>query len=172
MVRFAHVVRGFVALVELDADAFLANSGQLFALQPIQHADVTAAKPVFSAFCTTPALSHLRSLNLVQNQLDDHDARLLADSRHIRNLRWLDLSFNPIGMAGLEAFAASTNVPHLQFLGLRTPLIEDPVSRDSVDWDGTRHENPAPASQVAVEAKYGRKQWLHPAEEPTNRYTI
>ena len=172
LTQHASLYRGFVARIVLDAQELLRHADELFALAPIQHVNLTNAKPVFAKVCAFPALARLRSLSLTQNHLDDTDAQLLAASPYIRNLRWLDLSYNLIGMPGLEAFAASPNVDSLQFLGLITPLVENPIGHDSIDWDGTRHQNPPPASQVAIESKYGRKQWLHPAEDPTDRYTI
>jgi uncharacterized protein (TIGR02996 family) len=52
-------------------------------------------------------------------------ARALAASPCLKQLRTLDLSYHPIGDAGLVSLAASANISHLQILGLTAAEIGD-----------------------------------------------
>lgn len=64
---------------------------------------------------------NLQELYLVDAGIDNYSTRVLAASRHLENLRTLDLSDNEIGEGGIQALAEapSNRFPNLQFLGLR-----------------------------------------------------
>ena len=118
--------RGFVELIELDADDFLAHADRIFALAPVRHLDLTNAKVRFAALMNSSHLARISSLSLAGNGLTDADAKLLADSPHLAQLTWLNLGRNAIGEAGAEALAASSRLPGLTILSMASNPC-DPV---------------------------------------------
>jgi uncharacterized protein (TIGR02996 family) len=172
LVDRAYFDRGLVAHVVVDGTRFLQHAAQLFQLAPIRHVDLTDAKRVFAALCTSPFVGRVRSLDVKRNDLDDADISRFAASSHVGELRWLNLVLNRIDVPGLEALAASTTLRNLLFVGFGGNLAPDPIDHESVDWDGTRHDNPAPPIQRTLEQKYGRKAWLHPPSDAPDRYRL
>jgi Leucine Rich repeat len=146
--------RGFVELVVMDAEWFLETAEEIYARTPVLHLDPTDVRPVTEELFASTHLDRIVSLNLMQNDLDDADAILLAESPHLRNLEWLDLSHNQIGDAGLEALAASHNLPSLGYVDFRWNVATDPTPTHADEWDAT-----TPTAQ-ALQEKYGHREWL------------
>ena len=75
-------------------------------------------------------------------------------------LRWLDLGLNRIGAAGLEALAASPNLPQLEWLGFRVNAVGDPTPQHADEYDAD--------SAVAreLQARYGPRPWLSAHRRP------
>jgi hypothetical protein len=127
-------LRGFIDDVRLDANAFLSRAGLLYQLAPVLHVELTHAHRVHGLMAS-PHLARLHSLDLHDNELDDDDVAQLC-ARPLPELRWLQLSGNHIGRAGLDALAAAakTTMPRLAYLGFEGNAVADPI-----DWlDRTR----------------------------------
>lgn len=78
------------------------------------------------ALANSPALPRLRHLFLNDNRFVTGDgARHLATSKHLSELRVLDLSANAICDAGLTALAAPAALPHLHTLRVRANRVGD-----------------------------------------------
>jgi hypothetical protein len=110
----------------------------------------------------SPHFARVESLSLYANLVTDDDVRALAASPHARGLRDIDLTRNHLTNAGVEALAASENLKALVACNLASSRCDDPVdanvSRDAnyPIWQPTDFG-------AALEAKYGRIAWLHPA---------
>lgn len=150
--------RGFIELVNVDAEWFLESADELYDLAPILHLDLTDAAPVAEDLFRSEWLARIVSINLMRNDFSDAEARMIAECPHLRNLEWLDLSHNQIGDAGLEALAASENLPRLGYVDFSYNAAEDPTPQHADEYDAT--------SLVAEtwQQKYGHREWLdaHP----------
>jgi uncharacterized protein (TIGR02996 family) len=122
--------RGFIDQVGLWAGAFLERSGSLFRRAPIQHVslwppsylhDYPFLNPTLNvaALADNKHLRRLRSLNLKENQLESRHLRALLVSEHLTSLTDLDLSYNRIGDSGIRALAGSPLLSRLEYLNLR-----------------------------------------------------
>ncbi len=160
--------RGLIGEVTLPLDRFLEVAPALFAAAPIQHVDLTKPRTRWAELLRSPHLARLSSLGLARLDLTDDDARTLAGAEALRTLRWLSLSQNHIGRAGVEALAASPWLAELDVLYLsRNPC--DPVPRPGGrDLDGrvTAIDRPELANELV--ARYGARPWLaNPANPDT-----
>jgi uncharacterized protein (TIGR02996 family) len=162
-------LRGFIGGVKIDAARFLAIAPQLYRLAPIEHLHLTGVGPVAAELFASPFLQPVQSLaipgwwernpqtNYVEwEQVGDAEAALIAGSPHLGRLEWLDLTNNLIGAAGLDALAASANLPSLGYLGFSGNQTEDPTPRHADEYDGYTLEG------VELERRYGHKDWLDP----------
>jgi hypothetical protein len=149
-----HFLRGFVDLVEVDTEWFLESADELSAMAPVLHLDLLDARLVVEDLSRSAWLERIVSISLRDNGLGDAEATLIADSPHLRNLEWLDLSNNQIGAAGLEALAASENLPRLGFVDLRWNAVDDPTPQHADEYDAT-----SPTAE-ALQAEYGHREWL------------
>ena len=151
--------RGFVGLVRMKAASFLAHAPALFAKAPILHLELTDVKPCFAELLASEHLRRLRSLDLSNNQLDDHHAALLAASPNLAELRWLSLADNRIDTIGVGRLAESRNFPHLKFVRLGGNP-SNPVERVSDD-QGIISDAWLPPDGIALEKRLGPIPWLH-----------
>jgi uncharacterized protein (TIGR02996 family) len=121
--------RGFIHDVGMLEDRFLTHAGQLFRRAPIQHLSLRGRVYEFyptrsrsllniAALADNKHLRHLRSLDLSENQLDSRDLRALVVSEHLTSLTELNLAFNRIGDSGIRALASSPLLGRLERLNL------------------------------------------------------
>jgi len=102
---------------------------------------------------------------------------VIAASQYLKDLRWLSIADNSVGMPGAEALAASQNLPNLRYVLFRgNPVdpserygddqgfIVDSCMEDDGDW---------------LEEKYGYIRWLHAdprprtlSDIPPNRFVV
>jgi uncharacterized protein (TIGR02996 family) len=151
--------RGFIAEVTLSAADFLANADALFARAPIALVCLNGYGAVGKELFDSPKLARVRALSLVENGLTDDDVAHLAVSPYLPSLWWLDLGFNPVGLRGLGALAASRHVRGLRFVGLNGALA-DP--RETAGYEGyTISDVDFPDEGRALEAAHGFLPWLH-----------
>jgi uncharacterized protein (TIGR02996 family) len=153
--------RGFPEQVELDTQEFIRRAPELYRLAPVLHLDLTGAAGVMRELAACPHLSRIASLNLWRNAIDDAGAQALAASPHLGRLTWLELGQNRIGAAGLEALFASPGLPSLRWLGFHNNLAPDPAERPEATDSGFITEWFVPKSGQELEARYGRRRWLH-----------
>lgn len=151
-------LRGFVDLVDVDAEWFLESADELYDLAPILHLDVTDAKLVVEDLFRSEWLERIVSISLMRNDLGDAEAQLIAASPYLRNLEWLDLSHNQIGVEGLEALVASANLPRLGYVNFSDNAVDDPTPQHADEYDATS------LAAEGLQQKYGHREWLdaHP----------
>lgn len=153
--------RGFVEEIDLSPRQFLARAEALFAAAPILKVRLTDADGL-SALLQSLHLDRVRALSLSGVKIGEVGAHAIAASPHVRGLRWLSLHGGGIGPGGLEALAQSPNLPELRWAELGAngfPLpAEQPGSTDG-DWV---YDWQLPALGRELEARHGRKEWLHP----------
>lgn len=154
--------RGFPEEVTMDTATFLARADELYRRAPVLHLTLRDAAGHTAALFASPALARLHSLSLYKCQIGDAGATHLAKSLHLKGLRWLDLSFNNIGMQGLEAIAASPNLPSLGYLGFRNNAVaEDPTPRiGGQEANGLVHDMEHPQLGRDLVRRFGDRPWL------------
>ncbi len=152
--------RGCIEHVTMTASDFLSSFSQVTALVPIRHLHLTElrghAKPVFA----DKRLARIRALDISGNDLTDDDVSLLATSRHVNGVSWLDLSRNRIARAGLEHIAASKALPNLMYLALWGNDVEDPTDHAAGEEGHLDYQHPTELGSE-LEKRHGRLEWLH-----------
>ncbi|MCE9580581.1 MAG: TIGR02996 domain-containing protein [Deltaproteobacteria bacterium] len=166
----AHFYRGFVEHIEIDAATFLEKAPELYALAPIRRLTLREPAPVLPQLCNSPHLDRIVSLELqaIRQRFDDEGLRQIYSSPHMQRLVYLGLDGNRVTEAGVEALAASGALPNLRELELRsTPAkaLAEYVEDDA----GLVLDAYGSAGAAAIDAKYGRKTWLHPVEDNQRR---
>ncbi len=158
-------VRGFVGLVELNGRTFLDRGEELFSHFPVRHLILNDCADLIVEIAASPYLERLVGLSIRRQKLGDAEALLLAQSPHVRNLRWLDLMSNRIGLDGFESLAWSPNLAALVHVNLHSNAAPNPTAELGHDWTGAVVclDRP-PRTSEEFERKYGYKRWLHGAE--------
>lgn len=154
------MLRGFVEWVTLSAQDFLEHGDDVYACAPVLHVDLTNVKPHAEALFASPLLDRIHSLGLQENQLGDHELKLLAGSPHLGQLRFLDLSANEIGPAGVDALAASDQLPSLRYVDVRDNPVPDPTPRPTEGDAQTATRIETPSAGIALEQRFGKRAWL------------
>lgn len=167
--------RGFVAAVKMPARAFLERAPTLFSRAPIRHLDLSDVRECAEELFASPHLLHIRSLSMNQCQLDDGDVMRFANSPYVRELRWLSLALNRIGLQGAEWLAMSPNLPKLLYVNFRGNEV-DPGQQFTHD-QGYVVDSWLPEEGRELEARFGPLRWLHCEartlnEVPPDRFAI
>ena len=161
-VKHVGLMRGFPEYVRMTARDFLDQGERLYALAPIRHLSVEGVQPHARELFESPLLARIRTLSLRKLQFGDDDARLLAASRHLGKLCWLDLGANRIGQAGLEALAASPNIAALRVLDFADNVAQDPtpqVGETDINSGEVMWLSITPEARE-LEARFGKRSWL------------
>jgi uncharacterized protein (TIGR02996 family) len=162
--------RGFPAHVKVSAATLLRHGGEIRALAPIEHLDLTAVRDVDETLFAATALTGLRSLGLDGCGLYNIHVRLLAESPAMDGLRWLSLADNHLDLGAAEALAQSERAGALRFAEFRGNPV-DPC--EQLGWDaGVVVYACLPPEGQALERKYGRLEWLHRPDGPVSRYSV
>lgn len=106
--------RGFVDQAAMGVRQFLEHAETVFSLSPIQHLKLTGGHQAVAQVAQSPLLLRLRTFwyeSPWSSQIDDSAAQALAFSPFVKNLDWLVLQRNQIGVPGALALATS---PYLQ----------------------------------------------------------
>jgi len=151
--------RGFIASIELTADDFLEHASDLYAQFPIQLIEIEKMSGRAREVLTSPHLEQICAASFSRSKLTDDDIRAFAQSPFIRNIWWLDLTFNKIGMPGVEALVTSTFLTKLGYVA----LDENPCNpiESAGDDQGTVTEVWLPADGKLLEQRFGHIKWLH-----------
>ncbi|MEM7156267.1 MAG: TIGR02996 domain-containing protein [Myxococcota bacterium] len=165
--KAASLGRGFIQSVLIDATEFLTHAEALLSRAPILDLKLLDAKAVIGQVCASPHLHGLRSL-VLSGGIGDDGARAVASSPHLGTLRWLDLSHNGITEEGLEALAASTNLPRLAHLVFNGNVAADPTPQIAEEMGMIHHVN-YPDAGRRLQAKYGHRAWLGDAPRGISR---
>jgi uncharacterized protein (TIGR02996 family) len=160
-VRWVGFERGFPEHVHMSARDFLDHGAELFALAPIRHLDLLEPKLVAAELFQSPLLARIHTLRMWRAELGDGEMSTLGASPCLANLRWLDLSGNRIGQVGLEALAASTQLPALQVLVFGDNLVPDPTPQiGESDWNSAPSWRYVTETAKVLEAGFGKRPWL------------
>jgi hypothetical protein len=161
-------IRGFVDEVVVDARRYLDHGDEIFRRAPIRHLVLCEVGDLVTEIARDPRLAQLASLSLDnmyrKHPIGDAGLAAIAASPHLRNLRFLNVSNQGIGMAGLEALGASKTLPSLIDVNLTGNRFEDPIEHYGTDWASNRiiHiDSTLPPVGRELEAKYGDLPWLH-----------
>lgn len=117
--------RGFIEEIALSAEAFVLHAERLFLLAPIQQAHIHGAASNIAALAGCPYLKRLRYLDLSDDRLGDAGVRLLARSPFLADLEGLNLTHCGISDLGVLALASSPHVGRLSELYLDFNNITD-----------------------------------------------
>jgi uncharacterized protein (TIGR02996 family) len=166
--------RGFVEHLVTDASRFLREAERLFALEPVQHLDLTQASAAFARFVSSPWLARLRSLSVRGCGIGNSGAGALAKAPGAAGLRWLDLSKNGLSREGVEALAASAHLSRCRWLDLGE-VDFDPREEPSIGSGGEVAFALLPEIGRQLEQRYGRREWFHIPDGPLgppDRYAL
>lgn len=164
--------RGLVAAAEMTGRQFLDYGADVLARAPVQHLGLVETKDVFAEVMNHPVLAKIRTLSVHNADLGDAEAAMLAASPYVRQLVCLSLYGNRIGQAGLEAIAASENVPALRIFFFEYNEVESPVGRDVTDGvSGLVFYQPGGPLAAVIREKYGDKPWLVLPQD-TDRFRV
>jgi hypothetical protein len=168
--------RGFVEYVTMSAAAFLAKAGELYKVAPIRGVTLVDFKSSVRQLAASPYLDRLVALQFYDKaktgKLDDADAALLAGSPHLARLQSLDVSFNAITNAGVDALCALAGLRYLNLAGNPADNPVEQVATDTMSGDPIA-TGTLPERGRQLEAKYGKRAWLHaPSELPDFPPTI
>jgi hypothetical protein len=151
--------RGLVAQVTVSGQRFPDVASELFTLAPIQHLDLVAPLGDLNRVFATPELKKLVSLECARHEdaFGDAGANILARSRNVASLRWIDLMRDAITEAGAGALAASPYLEHAVYISLKkNPADATPYAQD---YDGAWTTGRPPLAQQ-LERTYGKRPWL------------
>jgi uncharacterized protein (TIGR02996 family) len=117
--------RGFVEEVEVFAGRFVSYAGRLFGQAPIQHVRLlrqviapAGQRLSIPILADCRHLRRVRNLDLRDNRLETRDLRALVVSEHLTSLTALNLSHNRIGDGGIRSLADSPLLGQLTELDL------------------------------------------------------
>lgn len=162
------IARGFVEGVTLDAQRFFDAVPRLYKLAPIRKLVLVDAGRLAETIAMSPLLDQIVSLIFYNHSkahpIGDDGLRAVAASPHVKRMKRLGLTSNEIGPSGLEALAASKQMPELICVELGGNRLESPVETFGVDgMTGmvNRQGISLPEAGKQLEAKYGQIAWLH-----------
>ncbi len=116
-------VRGFMEIVELQADLLPQVAVRLFGREPVR--TLMLRNGMLPRLHEMIHLARLHTLVLRNNWLGDAGVIALAASPHVANLRVLAIDSNRITVVGAEAIAASPYLAGLDTLALRGNDLRD-----------------------------------------------
>lgn len=118
--------RGFVNCITVTARRFVAHAAGIFRLAPlVEQVFLTKLGRNMPTLAACPYLERVTYLNCEQTRLQPRDARLLAASLHLGNLRELVLTDSRIGVGGAEALAQARSLGRLENLRLEFNNVGD-----------------------------------------------
>lgn len=112
--------RGVIDRVSVDTAHFLDGGEEIFHLAPVRRVRFLNVGDRLADLVQSPLLSHIREIDLTNNNLGNRIPILLARSSHLTRLEALDLGFTDLGDKGLQVLAGSP-----VFAPLRSLQIND-----------------------------------------------
>ena len=152
--------RGLLAHIEISPALFLESPRYVLNQRPIRHIDF---RPVdahsLASLLQRPELGELDSIGFSQAGLDDAAVVQLAECEHLRDLLYLDLSFNVLSQVAFDAIAAS---PHLRNLVQvrRTQHISYGPEMTFFPGEHAGNAMALPEAGQALVARHGPLLWL------------
>lgn len=153
--------RGFVGGITITPEKFVEQAELLFQAAPLVYLELTnSTEAGLEKLAQSPYLARILALSLFDNKINDIALAALLNSPYLSNLRWLNLAYNSLTPAALDLLGATANLPALEWLNLVYNQLEDPTDEPVVDQGDVLYYD-TPRSGSALEARYGRKKWLH-----------
>lgn len=125
----AHIdfVEGWPSQITIAASAFLRCAEEIVVTIPLRHLNLTAIADAPTAV-DVGAMAQIATLQVCSQPWNREAIQALADSEHLRSLRWLDLSQSNLTDADVETLAASPRLREVAYLN-----VEDNPCRNPVD---------------------------------------
>lgn len=168
--RQVRFYRGFIEAISIDVPTFLFHASSLYELAPIRSVQFLDAGSHIDALAASVHLERLVSIELYNKShtapLGDAGLRKLVMSRHLGKVVTLSMPLNNIGIDGVEALAASKQLPNLRYAALGNNPVDDPTEQctfDAISHEVNHNSISLPPLGRALEAKYGELPWLHAA---------
>jgi|SRR5215207_374871 len=153
--------RGFVELVEMDAESFLTKGDEVYRRAPVRHVILTDAAGLTEALAASPLLGRLTSLVFTDSPIGDEGVEALVRSPHLRKLRYLSLDHTDVGLRGAEALAAADTLPELRYLDFSgNPIVITPQADGQDAVSGEIVDIKYPGYGRRLLEKYGHRPWL------------
>lgn len=117
------------------------------------------------AFLNSAIARKLHSLSLARLGLDDSTVKVLAAAENLRDLAWLDLSYNSIDTPGVEALATAPFLTSLRYVNLEGNPADRVIETFGVDpltGNVVASSVQLPSRGRGLEQRVGRRiEWLH-----------
>ncbi len=110
--------RGFVEEITLSAEDFLEHAPDLLRAGTVRTVHLHDCRDALHKLTRLPTLGRVAGLDLCGNRLGDDGAGRLLRSGHLRHAQALDLSFNGLSDAAVQALLDAGPWPRLRSLGL------------------------------------------------------
>jgi hypothetical protein len=156
---------GLVARLYVPGDRAAKVLSEAITIAPIQHLVIRPPLTSLDEIVQCTALLQLCTLSLAGfgKQVGDREASLLAGCEYLSELKMLRLDRNNIGLAGVQALAASPHLARAAYIGLEDNPA-DPTPR-AYESEGTWYaERPSLAEEL--ERTHGPRPWLALPDDP------
>lgn len=163
-VPFAKFLRGFVELIHIDGTDAVKSLTDLYKVAPIRMLVITSPATAIDQLARSAQLDRIVKLSLPKGGLIDAQVVALLSSPHVRRLKAIDLSFNDLGPAVLDALCNRSHLPSLVYANVVGNRFDDPVENAGTDpMTGELDLSGVlmPALGKQLEAKHGAQPWLH-----------
>lgn len=163
-VPFAKFLRGFVELIHIDGADAARSLPELYKLAPIRMLVITNPAPAIDELARSSQLDRIVKLSLPKGGLSDAQVVRLLSSPHVRGLKAIDLSFNDLGPAVLDALCNRTHLPSLVYANVVGNRFDDPVEQagtDPMTGELALSSVSLPPLGQRLEATHGSQPWLH-----------
>ena len=117
--------RGLLHSVRLHAEVFVQHPGKVFGFGPINMVKLDGGAAFIQQISDLFYLRYVTMLDLSSNKLLPNHISILAQSRSVTNLNWLNLRDNQLGTDGAVALANSPSFIRLESLRLENTEIND-----------------------------------------------
>lgn len=160
----SYMFRGFVDSVTIDARTYLERRDELYRRVPVRQLLLTHVGDLAPQIASDPRLAQLVSLTFAEDPIGDAGLAAIVASPHLRALKLLQVSFQNLTMAGLEALCVSKQLPSLIYVNVAGNKFPTPDEEFSTDWMSgyiVRESIQLPPLGEELERKYGDLAWLH-----------
>jgi len=151
--------RGFAELVKMSARNFISHAGDVFALAPICHIDLTGVYQVAEDLFRSEHLRKIRSLSMNGCGLTSRHIRLMTAEPNLQALRWLSLQDNQLDYEAARLLAGTKHLNALRVVNLTGNPV-DPTEELGFDGGAVVDTN-LPESGERLEQEFGPIPWLH-----------
>ncbi len=173
-------IRGWPSEITIEARTFIQHAAEIVAVLPLRHLDLKAVSEAPEVFALAQ-FGQIASLDGSHQRWSAEAIAALANSPHLRSLRWLDLSYTQITNAEVEILAASEYLRHLEHVDVNHNRCRNPVDAHAgygTDWMTNTIVPESiylPKFGLELEKRYGRINWLHALgnwmeQHPPSRY--
>jgi hypothetical protein len=163
------LIMGWPCDLTIAAADFVRHAAEIVATLPIRHLTLTAISESPALF-ELAQLDQIASLDGSHQRWSDDAVGALANSGHLRSLRWLNLSKCRITEAQIDILAAAPALRAVEMLDLSDNRARDLAGEMWSDWSGPIPPQSSALSRFGsqLESRHGYILWLHSAERYWN----